>query len=414
MESLVICLQLGQLLSAQVAVSAPADASATLSGARAALVLRLVDEGYRVAPSVDDAEVVLNLAPAPEGADIVVDGPQGRGALRLPPRSTSVAWLEALQEAVALVGHLGGELDFDTVGLPRGAHFVISGGAPPRRLKAAEYMALAILDEGLALTHALRPGDLVLCAQLGRRDVAVRVGEGGCDSLPVPQLVGEEPVEVADATRKALRRYLLPEQTVTERARPAIRRRAPPTVAAVPEPFYDLQLRASLGPGAIGRVTTQELTPSITTTPVTLRFDGGVGLRNGPGLWVLLGGDQDSIFLAAGPSATFAPARFFDIRLGTLAGPVLDMKTGGSQGPSVLGGGVMLEAPLTATAVFLGIEIGLTVYGRCRLGGRFQALQDRWVPTAGAEVGVALSVGVHISPTVFFVDLIGNPAGAPG
>src|ERR1700690_1425049 len=172
---------------------------------RGALLVRLIEEGYRVAAGTGNVPIWLTVRPNDGGWSIEARG-LGVRDYHVDPAPLAVQSLEILQQAMMALDSVGEDPAAKPAGHGVSVAIAISAAAgDPEASRLLEELATEIVDAGMVLTARSLPHARLLCVTLGDSTISIAAGETGPDCMgpasEVPR--GARPrAELALAVRK--------------------------------------------------------------------------------------------------------------------------------------------------------------------------------------------------------------------
>jgi hypothetical protein len=229
-----LALVLSSLLPTQVAVQT--DETAETDALLGSVLVRLLDEGYRIAPDPEESEAILQLSSTADGGLRVAVRTHLLRSARVPPGPTELEHLEVMQHAVSLTDDLEVFRDDEDEALPVGVALNVGGEPSDSERHAVREHLAGELYRG---AHPLAPrailGDRLLCVFLDDSGAGVSVSDDLRCAPPAVYVLRDADEQtffddVAGAAAHLLSPVPAQKARADRRARPEPDRDAPPTV----------------------------------------------------------------------------------------------------------------------------------------------------------------------------------------
>jgi hypothetical protein len=172
---------------------------------RGALLVRLIEEGYVVAPPTDQGQMRLTVRPTGDGWSVEARG-TGVRAYDVDSGPLAVQSLEILQRATMALDMVGEDRAARRVPHRVSVAIEVSGTAgDPEASRLYEDLAIELVDAGMVLTPRGLTHDHLLCAAFDESTISIASGDTGAECTgPASDVLraGRSQVELAFAVRK--------------------------------------------------------------------------------------------------------------------------------------------------------------------------------------------------------------------
>jgi hypothetical protein len=222
------------------ALNAGGLAEADARRLRGALLVRLNEEGYAVAPSAGDVQIMLTVRPAGAGWSVEARG-LGVRDYYVDPGPVAVQSLEILQRATMALDSVGEARAPKPAPRRLSVALEVSGaGGDPEVSRLHEEIATEVVDAGMVLTPRWLPHDRLLCAALGESTISIAAGEKGADcTSPTSEEPRDDrsPKDLAFAVRKRAIAMLATTSRAAAGAAPRVLERSTGPLDSAPKGF---------------------------------------------------------------------------------------------------------------------------------------------------------------------------------